>query len=234
MTSPWVAPLVDADPEAAEPWLATAFVPGPSLAEAVAGHGPLPARTLRVLGARLAEALGDLHTAGLVHRDVKPGNVLLALDGPRLIDFGVARAPEDTSLTSTGVVVGTPGFLPPEQARGGRDLGPAGDVFSLGCVLAYAATGRPPFGTGALDALLYRTVHDTPDLAGVPEELAEVVGGCLEKDPGLRPTAQALAAGPRVPARPTGGPAGGAPTAARPRRGRDPRPGRSRRRGGGP
>ena len=213
MTSPWVAPLVDADPEAAEPWLATAFVPGPSLAEAVAGHGPLPARTLRVLGARLAEALGDLHTAGLVHRDVKPGNVLLALDGPRLIDFGVARAPEDTSLTSTGVVVGTPGFLPPEQARGGRDLGPAGDVFSLGCVLAYAATGRPPFGTGALDALLYRTVHDTPDLAGVPEELAEVVGRCLEKDPGLRPTAQALAesltAGtPTAPAnRPTPAPA---------------------------
>ncbi|WP_328392773.1 ABC transporter substrate-binding protein [Streptomyces sp. NBC_00390] len=192
MTSPWVASLVDADPEAAQPWLATAFIPGPSLGEAVAAHGPLPVRSLRVLGARLAEALRELHAAGLVHRDVKPGNVLLALDGPRLIDFGVARDPENTALTSTGVVVGTPGFLPPEQARGGRDPGPAGDVFSLGCVLAFAATGRPPFGTGPLDALLYRTVHDAPDVEGVPAQLAEVVDGCLDKDPELRPTAEAL------------------------------------------
>ncbi|MCX4760255.1 ABC transporter substrate-binding protein [Streptomyces sp. NBC_01275] len=192
MTSPWVAALVDADPEAAQPWLATAFVPGPSLGEAVAECGPFPARSLRVLGARLAEALRDLHAVGLVHRDVKPGNVLLALDGPRLIDFGVARDPADTALTSTGVVVGTPGFLSPEQARGGRDVGPAGDVFSLGCVLAYAATGRPPFGTGALDALLYRAVHDAPDLEGVPREIAGAVGDCLEKDPLRRPTAEAL------------------------------------------
>ncbi|MFF4349244.1 bifunctional serine/threonine-protein kinase/ABC transporter substrate-binding protein [Streptomyces sp. NPDC001530] len=192
MTSPWVASLVDADPEAAQPWLATAFVSGPSLAEALAEHGPLPVPSLRVLGARLAEALRELHAAGLVHRDVKPGNVLLALDGPRLIDFGVARDPDDTSLTSTGVVVGTPGFLPPEQARGGRDPGPAGDVFSLGCVLAFAATGRLPFGTGSIDALLYRTVHDAPDVEGVPAELAEVVSSCLEKDPELRPTAETL------------------------------------------
>ncbi|WP_405603276.1 bifunctional serine/threonine-protein kinase/ABC transporter substrate-binding protein [Streptomyces sp. NBC_01410] len=192
MTSPWVASLVDADPGAAAPWLATTFVPGPSLGEAVAAHGPLPARSLRVLGARLAQALRDLHGVGLVHRDVKPGNVLLALDGPRLIDFGVARDPEDTALTSTGIVVGTPGFLSPEQAQGGRELGPAADIFSLGCVLAYAATGRPPFGTGTLDALLFRAVHDAPDLEGVPQELAEVVGGCLEKDPSLRPTAEAL------------------------------------------
>ncbi|NNN35641.1 serine/threonine protein kinase, partial [Streptomyces sp. S3(2020)] len=192
MTSPWVASLVDADPEADRPWLATAFVPGPSLGEAVAEYGPLPVRGLRVLGARLAEALREIHAAGLVHRDVKPGNVLLALDGPRLIDFGIARDPEDTALTSTGVVVGTPGFLPPEQARGAGVPGPAGDVFSLGCVLAFAATGRPPFGTGSLDALLYRTVHDTPDLDGVPAELAGVVGGCLEKEPELRPTAGEL------------------------------------------
>ncbi|MEU6256772.1 bifunctional serine/threonine-protein kinase/ABC transporter substrate-binding protein [Streptomyces sp. NPDC047043] len=192
MTSPWVASLVDADPEAPQPWLATTFVPGPSLAEALAAHGPLPVPSLRVLGTQLAQALGELHAAGLVHRDVKPGNVLLALDGPRLIDFGVARDPEDTSLTSTGVVVGTPGFLPPEQARGAGDPGPAGDVFSLGCVLAFAATGRPPFGTGSLDALLYRTVHDAPDLEGVPAELAEVVSSCLEKDPELRPTAETL------------------------------------------
>ncbi|MXM64468.1 ABC transporter substrate-binding protein [Streptomyces sp. HUCO-GS316] len=214
MTSPWVASLVDADPEAAEPWLATAFVPGPSLGEAVAAHGPLPVRSLRLLGARLAQALGDLHAVGLVHRDVKPGNVLLALDGPRLIDFGVARDQEDAALTSTGVVVGTPGFLSPEQAGGGGELGPACDIFSLGCVLAYAATGRPPFGTGTLDALLYRTVHDAPDLEGLAQELAEVVGGCLEKDPRLRPTAQALsealaaaAPGPGTACAPDGSPA---------------------------
>ncbi|MFF0033079.1 bifunctional serine/threonine-protein kinase/ABC transporter substrate-binding protein [Streptomyces avermitilis] len=208
MTSPWVASLVDADPGAAQPWLATAFVPGPSLAEALAAHGPLPVPSLRVLGARLAEALRELHAAHLVHRDVKPGNVLLALDGPRLIDFGVARNFEDTALTSTGVVVGTPGFLPPEQARGGRDPGPAGDVFSLGCVLVFAATGRLAFGTGSIDALLYRTVHDAPDLEGVPAELAEVVAGCLEKDPELRPTAEALsealtAAAPSSPVSPS-------------------------------
>ncbi|MBO7937439.1 ABC transporter substrate-binding protein [Streptomyces sp. S9] len=191
--SPWVAGLVDADPGAVQPWLATVFVPGPSLAEAIAAHGPLPVRSLRVLGTRLAEALRELHAAGLVHRDVKPGNVLLAPDGPRLIDFGVARAPEDTSLTSTGVVVGTPGYLPPEQAGGGREPVPAGDVFSLGCVLAHAATGRPPFGTGAVDGLLYRTAHDEPDLEGVPAELAEVVGRCLAKEPARRPTADDLA-----------------------------------------
>ncbi|NUP25077.1 MAG: serine/threonine protein kinase [Streptomyces sp.] len=159
VTSPWVAPLVDADPDAAEPWLATTFVPG-SLGKAVAEHGPLPVRSLRVLGARLADALRELHSAHLVPRDVKPGNVLLALGGPRLIDFGVARDAQDTSLTSTGVVVGTPGFLSPEQARGGGESGPAEDVFSLGCLLAYAATGRPPFGTGPVDALLYRAAHD--------------------------------------------------------------------------
>ncbi|MFJ4367894.1 bifunctional serine/threonine-protein kinase/ABC transporter substrate-binding protein [Streptomyces chartreusis] len=193
MTSPWVASLVDADPDAAQPWLSTVFVPGPSLGEAVAAHGPLPVRGLRVLGTRLAQALGDLHGVGLVHRDVKPGNVLLALDGPRLIDFGVARDPHDTSLTSTGVVVGTPGFLPPEQAQATEELGTPGDIFSLGCVLAFAATGRPPFGTGSLDTLLYRTVHDAPDLEGVPRPLAEVVRGCLEKAPQLRPTAEALA-----------------------------------------
>ncbi|MEU3275897.1 bifunctional serine/threonine-protein kinase/ABC transporter substrate-binding protein [Streptomyces antibioticus] len=191
--SPWVAGLVDADPGAVQPWLATVFVPGPSLAEAIAAHGPLPVRSLRVLGARLAEALRELHAAGLVHRDVKPGNVLLAPDGPRLIDFGVARAREDTSLTSTGVVVGTPGYLPPEQTGGGREPVPAGDVFSLGCVLAHAATGRPPFGTGGADGLLYRTAHDEPDLEGLPAELAEVVGRCLAKDPALRPTAEDLA-----------------------------------------
>ncbi|MGW0577095.1 bifunctional serine/threonine-protein kinase/ABC transporter substrate-binding protein [Streptomyces sp. NPDC002920] len=193
--SPWVVPLVDADADAEAPWLATAFVPGPSLGEAVAAYGPLTEHGLRLLGSRLAEALGEVHRAGLVHRDLKPGNVLIAHDGPRLIDFGIARAPEDTALTATGMVVGTPGYLSPEQAEGrGADggIGPASDVFSLGCVLAFAATGRAPFGSGAVDALLYRAVHDPADLDGVPAELLEVVGRCLEKDPARRPDAREL------------------------------------------
>lgn len=168
VVNPWVVRVTGADAEARAPWLATAFVPGPSLAEAVAACGPLPLPAVRVLGGMLARALTAVHAAGLVHRDVKPGNVLLALDGPRLIDFGIARSTsaEETALTSESVIVGTPGFLSPEQARAGR-IEPASDLFSLGCVLAYAATGRPPFGTGAVDALLYRTVHDEPDLDGI-------------------------------------------------------------------
>ncbi|MEU4499249.1 bifunctional serine/threonine-protein kinase/ABC transporter substrate-binding protein [Streptomyces sp. NPDC023998] len=192
--SPWAVPLVDADADAEAPWLATAYVPGPSLAEAVAAYGPLAEHGLRILGGRLARALAEVHRAGLVHRDLKPGNVLLALDGPRLIDFGIARAPEDTALTATGLVVGTPGYLSPEQAegRGGQAIGPPSDVFSLGCVLAFAATGRPPFGSGALDALLYRAVHDPADLDGVPPALGEVVSRCLEKDPAQRPGVEEL------------------------------------------
>ncbi|MFI8182355.1 bifunctional serine/threonine-protein kinase/ABC transporter substrate-binding protein [Actinacidiphila glaucinigra] len=189
--SPWVVPVLGADADAPEPWLATAFVPGPSLGEAVAEHGPLPQSAVRVLGALLGEALGAVHEAGLVHRDVKPGNVLLAVNGPRLIDFGIARAADDTALTASGLVIGTPGFLSPEQARG-EQAGPAGDVFALGCVLAYAATGRPPFGNGTPDALLYRTVHDEPDLDGVPAELREVLDVCLAKDPQDRPAPEEL------------------------------------------
>lgn len=189
ISSPWAVSLVDADADAESPWLATTYVPGPSLAEAVAAHGPLTERGLRVLGGRLAQALGEVHRAGLVHRDLKPGNVLLAAEGPRLIDFGIARAPGDTTLTATGLVVGTPGYLAPEQADGheGRTIGPASDVFSLGCVLAFAATGRPPFGEGALDALLFRAVHDPADLDGVPAPLTELLSRCLEKDPARRP-----------------------------------------------
>ncbi|WP_329409292.1 ABC transporter substrate-binding protein [Streptomyces sp. NBC_00704] len=195
VVSPWAVPLVDADPDAGAPWLATAFVPGPSLAEAVAAHGPLAEHGVRLLGARLAEALGEVHRAGLVHRDLKPGNVLIAHDGPRLIDFGIARAPEDTALTATGLVVGTPGYLSPEQATGpgGDGIGPASDVFSLGCVLAFAATGRPPFGTGPVDALLYRAVHDPADLDGIPPRLREAVEDCLAKDPARRPETALLA-----------------------------------------
>ncbi|WNZ06810.1 bifunctional serine/threonine-protein kinase/ABC transporter substrate-binding protein [Streptomyces sp. 11x1] len=194
VSSPWAVPLIDADADAEAPWLATAFVPGPSLAEAVAAYGPLGEHGLRVLGGRLAQALGEVHRAGLVHRDLKPGNVLLAADGPRLIDFGIARAPEDSGLTATGLVVGTPGYLSPEQAegRGGLAVGAPSDVFSLGCVLAFAATGRPPFGTGALDALLYRAVHDPADLDGVPAPLGELLSRCLEKDPAARPEVTVL------------------------------------------
>ncbi|MEU2391724.1 bifunctional serine/threonine-protein kinase/ABC transporter substrate-binding protein [Streptomyces sp. NPDC007369] len=192
--SPWAVRITGADPEAAEPWLATAFVPGPSLAEAVSAHGPLPLRAVRILGKALARALDVMHGQGLVHRDVKPANVLLGMDGPRLIDFGIARGGEHTALTSTDVVLGTPGFLSPEQARG-RAAEPAGDVFSLGCLLGYAATGRLPFGTGAVEAVLYRTVHDEPDLG--PEVLADpeltaLLRTALAKDPGVRPTAREL------------------------------------------
>lgn len=193
VTSPWAVPVTGADPDADSPWLATAFVPGPSLAEAVAACGPLPPRCVRILGKMLAGALGAVHAAGLVHRDVKPGNVLLALDGPRLIDFGIARFAGDTAITSADMIVGTPGFLSPEQAeaRGAETAGPS-DIFSLGCLLAYAATGRPPFGAGAVDALLYRTVHDEPDLDGVDEETAGLLAQCLAKDPAERPTAAEL------------------------------------------
>lgn len=192
--SPWAVRVTGADPDASEPWLATSFVAGPSLAEAVAAHGPLPLRAVRILGKALAKALGVMHEQGLVHRDVKPGNVLLGMDRPRLIDFGIARGGEHTALTSADAVLGTPGFLPPEQAEG-RPAEPAGDVFSLGCLLAYAATGRLPFGTGTVDAVLYRTVHDEPDFG--PEVLADpeltaLLRTCVAKHPDIRPSASEL------------------------------------------
>ncbi|MFH8711646.1 bifunctional serine/threonine-protein kinase/ABC transporter substrate-binding protein [Streptomyces zaomyceticus] len=191
ITGRWVVRVLGADPEAREPWLATEFVPGPSLAEAVALHGALPEPTVRALGARLASALVDMHEAGLVHRDVKPGNVLLALDGPRLIDFGIARSAGATALTATDAMIGTPGFLAPEQARvaGAGEVGPSSDVFSLGCVLAYALTGERPFGTGAVAAVVYRTVHEEPALDDVPDTILPLVSACLAKDPADRPTA---------------------------------------------
>ncbi|WP_432021920.1 protein kinase domain-containing protein [Streptomyces parvus] len=188
ITGPWVVPVLGADTEAREPWLATAFVPGPSLAQVVADRGPLPVVTVRALGSRLAEALVVVHEAGLIHRDVKPGNVLLALDGPRLIDFGIARHEGATALTATGAVIGTPGYLAPEQASAGP-LGPPCDVFSLGCVLVYAATGRGPFGEGGGAGALFRTVHEEPDLTGIPPGPAPLIAACLTKDPAARPTA---------------------------------------------
>lgn len=185
----YTAHVVDADPAADPPWLATAYIPGPSLHQAVAGHGPLPERALGLLTAGLAEGLAAVHDCEMVHRDLKPGNVLLAADGPRLIDFGIARAVEDTHLTSTGMAIGTPGFMAPEHLLGNR-AGPASDVFSLGVVIAYAATGRPPFGSGIPHTVNYRVVHERPDLSGLPASLSSLVEDCLAKDAALRPTVE--------------------------------------------
>ncbi len=187
----FTALLLDADTEADQPWLATAYVPGPSLAEAVATDGPLPAHTVLGLAAGLAEGLQAIHQAGVVHRDLKPSNVLLAADGPRVIDFGISRAREASMLTVSGVIVGTPGFLSPEQAKG-RPVGPPSDIFSLGGVLTYAATGTGPFGSGAPDAMVYRVVELEPELSEVPDELRLIIGRCLAKDPAARPTAAEL------------------------------------------
>ncbi|MFG2820103.1 protein kinase [Kitasatospora sp. NPDC048365] len=191
----WTAPVLDADTEGERPWVATGYVAGPSLTSAVRDFGPLPAAAVRSLGAGLAEALAAVHRKDLVHRDVKPSNVLLALDGPRLIDFGIARALDATALTRTGHVVGSPGFLSPEQA-GGLAAGPASDVFSLGAVLAFAATGTAPFGAAqSTPVLLYRVVHEQPDLdalAAVDPRLRDVVAACLAKDPAQRPSPDEL------------------------------------------
>ncbi|MEU3496469.1 serine/threonine-protein kinase [Kitasatospora cineracea] len=189
----WTAPVLDADTEGPQPWVATGYVAGPSLAEAVRRFGALPPDTVRALGAGLADALEAVHGLGLVHRDVKPSNVLLALDGPRLIDFGIARALDATSaLTRSGYVVGSPGFMSPEQARG-LPAGPACDVFGLGAVLVVAATGRAPFGEqDSAAGLLYRIVHEEPQLDGLDGELLALVRDCLDKEPERRPTPAAL------------------------------------------
>jgi WD40 repeat protein len=190
----YTAPVVDADLDGPVPWLATAYVDGPSLAGAVASNGPLPALSVLALAAALAEGLAAIHAAEVVHRDLKPSNVLLAADGPRIIDFGIAKAAEATSLTQSGLVIGSPGFMSPEQAEG-RAVGPPSDVFSLGAVLTFAATGGGPFGTGYATALMYRVVHSAPDLDKVPYQVRGVIEGCLAKDPALRPTTARLLAG---------------------------------------
>ncbi|MGW2630973.1 serine/threonine-protein kinase [Streptomyces chattanoogensis] len=183
----FTAPVIDSDPDGASPWLATAYVPGPSLSAAVAEHGKLPVPTVLLLVAGIAEALQVIHGAGIVHRDLKPSNVLLAADGPRVIDFGIARAADATSLTSSGVTVGTPTFMAPEQAAGST-VTPATDIFALGQVAAYAAIGTPAFGEGTSHGVLYRIVHEEPDLTGLPEELRELVTRCLAKDAADRPS----------------------------------------------
>ncbi|MFG3284517.1 PQQ-binding-like beta-propeller repeat protein [Streptomyces sp. NPDC048111] len=197
----FTAPVIDADPGAARPWLATAYLPAPSLSEAVAAHGPMPEETVRTLAAGLAEALAAIHAAGVVHRDLKPSNILLADDGPRVIDFGIARAVQGAGPTGTGQIVGTAGYMPPEQIDG-RTCTAAGDVFSLGATLAFAASGRGAFGASGLHILLYRTVHEDPDLTGVPEGLREPIAACLTKQPWQRPQVPHLAAlfgGPALP-----------------------------------
>ncbi|MGW2084602.1 serine/threonine-protein kinase [Streptomyces sp. NPDC001880] len=206
--STWTAPVLDADTEAAVPWVATGYVAGPSLQATVTGrprrpegaasgaYGPLPERSVHILGAGLTHALQDIHTAGLVHRDLKPSNILLTIDGPRVIDFGIARALDTVTgggVTRTGALVGSPGFMAPEQVRGER-VTPACDVFCLGSVLAYASTGRLPFGasdSGAA-AQMFRIAQEDPDLTGVPVDLVELIRDCLHKDPAARPTTDTI------------------------------------------
>jgi eukaryotic-like serine/threonine-protein kinase len=222
----FTAPVVDADLDGPVPWLATSYVAGPSLADAVAGRGPLPPASVVRLAAGLAEGLAAIHSAGVVHRDLKPPNVLLAEDGPRLIDFGICRSVETRALTRAGVVVGSPGFMSPEQAEG-HDVGPPSDIFSLGAVLTFAATGEGPFGEGSTAALLYRVVCAAPDADRLPAEIRPLIGRCLAKDPQDRPTAAQLLAelstaqpGARPPPEPAirglpgHGPAGPAPDEA--------------------
>ncbi|MEV4505390.1 serine/threonine-protein kinase [Streptomyces klenkii] len=180
------APVLDSDTDGPRPWLATAYVPGPTLSSAVAAHGPLPVPTVLLLVAGIAEALQAIHGAGLVHRDLKPSNVLLASDGPRVIDFGIARAADATALTASGVTVGTPSFMAPEQASG-AEVTTATDVFALGLVAVFAATGASAYGDGPSHAVLYRIVHQAPDLSGVPAQLQDLVARCLAKDPDQRP-----------------------------------------------
>ncbi|MGW5424570.1 protein kinase domain-containing protein [Streptomyces sp. NPDC003943] len=199
----YTAQVVDAGTDAATPWLATAFVPGPSLQQVVHRHGPLPERTVLLLLVGIAEALQAIHAAGVVHRDLKPANVLVAADGPRVIDFGIARAADAGPLTGTGLRIGSPGFMAPEQALG-RPATPATDVFALGALIAYIGSGTPPFGDGPEHAALYRAVHEEPDLSRLPYGLHELVRLCLAKNPEERPsTAWLIEAARRHPA--TGG-----------------------------
>ncbi|WP_200307450.1 serine/threonine-protein kinase [Streptomyces adelaidensis] len=182
----YTAPVLDHDTDGTQPWLATAYVPGPSLHAAVSRHGALPVSSVLLLLAGVAEALKVIHAAGIVHRDLKPANVLLAADGPRVIDFGIARAADATALTGTGVSIGTPAFMSPEQAAG-KAVTPASDMFALGQVAAYAGRGTGAYGDGPSHAVLYRIVHEEPDLSGLPDELG-FIARCLAKDPADRPS----------------------------------------------
>ncbi|MGV9932868.1 protein kinase domain-containing protein [Streptomyces olivaceoviridis] len=183
----YTARVVDADTDAERPWMATEFVSGPNLRDAILDHGALPRPAVRILAAALGEALAAIHAKGLVHRDLKPSNILLGPDGPRVIDFGIVRALEATALTRTGAVVGSVGYVSPEQIRNGGQVGPPSDVFSLGAVLAYAAAGREPFGEGQDSVVLLRILTRDFDLSGVPDDIRPLVTACLREDPLERP-----------------------------------------------
>ncbi|MEU6670459.1 PQQ-binding-like beta-propeller repeat protein [Streptomyces sp. NPDC046727] len=191
----YTARVVDADTEAERPWMATEFVAGPNLRDAVLDHGALPEPAVRILAAALGEALAAIHAKGLVHRDLKPSNILLGPDGPRVIDFGIVRALEATALTRTGAVVGSVGYVSPEQIRNGGQVGPPSDVFSLGAVLAYASAGREPFGEGQDSVVLLRVLTRDFDLSGVPEGVRPLVTACLREDPLERPEPAEVVAG---------------------------------------
>ena len=188
----FTAAVVEADPEADLPWLATAYVPAPSLSRLVLACGPLPVSTVRWLAAGCAEALASIHGAGLVHRDLKPSNVLVAPDGPRVIDFGVARAAERMGRTTARGAVGTPAYMAPEQARDTREASVASDVYSLGATLLFAATGHPPYSGASVMDVLARLATEEPDLSGLPGELSEVITACLHRVPRARPTSSAM------------------------------------------
>lgn len=190
----FTAPVVDADPEARRPWMATLFIDGPTLSEQVKRNGPLKADELVLLGAGLAEGLRDIHRAGVVHRDLKPSNVLLAADGPKVIDFGISRPTDSDLRTETGKLIGTPPFMAPEQFQRPREVGPAADVFAMGAVLVHAATGRGPFDSDSPYVVAYQVVHNDPNLTGVPENLLPLIKSCLAKRPEDRPTPDELMA----------------------------------------
>ncbi|MEH6378811.1 serine/threonine-protein kinase [Streptomyces sp. KLMMK] len=196
----FTAPLVDADPDGDRPWMATLYIPGPTLSERVKRNGPLSPAEVRRLAAGLAEALRDIHRAGVVHRDLKPSNVLLAEDGPKVIDFGISRPYDSELRTETGKLIGTPPFMAPEQFQRPREVGPAADVFALASLLVHAATGRGPFESESPYIVAYQVVHTEPDLTGVPADLVPLIQDCLAKEPERRPTPDEIMARlPRVP-----------------------------------
>ncbi|MDI3406839.1 protein kinase domain-containing protein [Streptomyces cavernicola] len=190
----FTAAVVDADPEGALPWMATAYIEGPTLSERIESGGPLGGAELRALAVGLAEALRDIHRVGVVHRDLKPSNVVLSAEGPRVIDFGISRAADHQTLTMTGRVIGTPPFMSPEQLQAPRDVGPESDVFSLATLLVFAATGQGPFDADSPYITAYQVVHEEPKLSEVPAVLRALVEPCLAKDPGERPSTDELLA----------------------------------------
>lgn len=189
---PHIAKVLDADPDGDPPWLATEFIDGPTLTDTIDADGPLHGASLDAFAAALISALQSIHAAGIVHRDLKPSNVILTLDRPVVIDFGIASSSDETSFTQTGTALGSAGWMAPEQVEGKR-AGPAADVYAWAATVAFAATGRPPFGTGPAQAVLYRVVHHEPDLAGIPQPLAGLIEHAIAKDPRARPTVDSIA-----------------------------------------